>query len=392
MASMRSILSDGGFLGDNQDNVGWVHVGERKTICIVNETMAKVPEEFFEDTDLQTLAKTCRLLRRLCKDTLLWRSIHLRSKDRVNNLLFKFPQRPTRENLAASHILRGRCLERKLSEGQYVGGDGAVRAYEAFMRLQKEDTKKNLRKGLEDRPGMAAISAKNLIPEEASSPSGEPGCSPRLMPKVVVLKKAMTLDLLKKQLRTRISVEGLKESGLAKTHTVTNFNPSIHGKAVELDKKLCEIHLVSKLVRRPSASILEGMKVLQQSPSTAAWICPPIKDKLNFYEKLSVSPDGTSPMGISPDRQNGFWRMEGTTPSPERQNGFWKMEGTSPDRGSGFVRMDEEDEEEQVVPGPSWGEDASASSVMIPKPSAPIAISTKRSPLVHSFSAADVWS
>ncbi|KAJ3214570.1 hypothetical protein HDU67_001490 [Dinochytrium kinnereticum] len=276
---------------------------EIHTVCIVNEVMAKVPEEvwmfmlmFVDDVDLQTLSKTCRLLNRLTKDALLWRSVHLRNKGKVHTLLFKFPQRATRERLAVMNIMRGRCLERKLSEGQYVGGAAAVRAYEAYMRIQKESTMKAVTKGLEDRPPMNEMSLKNLLPQEVKTGNGERGsCSPRLIPKVLNLKKAMTLDSLKKQLRTRISVEGFRESGVAKTHTVTAYNPSIHSKAVELDKRLCEIHLVSKLVRRPSAGILESMKVLHTTPDTAVLICPSIKSKLDFFESLQTTPVGACP-------------------------------------------------------------------------------------------------
>ncbi|KAI8854259.1 hypothetical protein BC829DRAFT_380717 [Chytridium lagenaria] len=291
---------------DMDIDVGPLECKEIRTICYVNQDMAKIPEEvwmfmlmFVDDVDLLPLSRTCRFLNRLTKDAHLWRSIHRRNKLNLHTLI-NLPQRSTREHLAAMNVMRGRCLDRKLSEGQYVGGAAAVRAYESFMRLQKEGTRKAVMKGLEERPGVAQMSQKNLMPAETTINGGS--CSPRLVPKVVNLKKAMTLDSLKKQLRTRISVEGFKESGVAKTHTVTAYNPSIHSKAVELDKRLCEIHLVSKLVRRPSAGILESMKLLPTSPETAVLICPPIKSKLDFYEGLHSA----TTVAESPGRMDGM--------------------------------------------------------------------------------------
>ncbi|KAJ3102596.1 hypothetical protein HDU96_009585 [Phlyctochytrium bullatum] len=313
------------------EELGTVQISEIETVCYVNELMARVPEElwmfmlmFLDDVDLQNLGKTCRLLQRLTRDALLWKAMNVKNKGRLEVLLFKTPQRATREWLAQSNIMRGRCLERKLSEGQYIGGDSAVRAYEAFIKIQMEATKKAVSKGLEERPPVSEMSEKNLIPPEVTAHTGS--CSPRLIPKVIDLKKAMTLDSLKKQLRSRITVENFKELGVAKTHTVTTYNPTIHSKAVQLDKRLCEIHLVSKLIKRPSATLLESMNVLPPSPDNALWITPNVRSRhasATKYMEAAVSPSITEAVespkdaGISPDQLSATTAV---APSPDVSN------------------------------------------------------------------------
>ncbi|KAJ3190959.1 hypothetical protein HK101_008205 [Irineochytrium annulatum] len=271
--------------------------------------------QFLDDPDLRSLSRTCRALLRLSRDEVLWRAIHARNIRRVDALLFSHnPQRPSRVDLAATHIMRGRALERRLSEGDYIGGSAAVRAYEAFVGMEKRSTVKALVKGLGGRMGMEELARKGLIPQEVGR---EGACSPTLVHKVVTLRRQMRSDALTRQLRSRISAEVLREMGVAKSksHTVITYNPSLHPKAVELDRRLFEIKLVSKLVRRPSASILENMKVLPTNPATASMICPPIRSKVEYYEALMMIDDSSPPSSAASSPRGGNSPLLSSSPA-----------------------------------------------------------------------------
>ncbi|KAJ3306659.1 hypothetical protein HDU76_004771 [Blyttiomyces sp. JEL0837] len=296
---------DGCDAGDDKGNVvdGEELNDERKDIPQPSFAM-RLSEEiwmhilmFVEDTDLQTLTKVSRLHHRLTSDTLLWRHIHhTRNASRISSRLFKTPNRPTQGDLVRFNILKGMPgLLRRVERGEsFVWGIGGLRSYEAFKGVEWKVKVRILERGLVVRPNIGELSQRNLIPPEIATIPAQAQGSP-LLSRMRDLKKAMKRDSLKQQLRSRITAQDFKELGVAKTQTVITYNPTLLSKAVELEKRLAEVRLVSKLIRRPSAGILEGMKVLRNDSMTAVLICPSIKKKVDFFEKLGK--DGNSGSG-----------------------------------------------------------------------------------------------
>ncbi|KAI9357326.1 hypothetical protein DFJ73DRAFT_204290 [Zopfochytrium polystomum] len=227
------------------------------------------------------MRRCCKLLQRLTADTILWRHIlHSRNAARIQSLLFELPQRPTRMDLARANILRVLPgITRQLSDGAYIGEYTAVRSYEALRFIERRMAATRVERRLTLRPGIDEMRQRNLIPRYGQAlPSGT------ILVMVQSLNRAMKLDTLRRHLRSRISADALKERGVAKIQTVTSYNRALLPQAVLLEKRLLQSRLSSKLERRPSASTLEGMKVLRSDSSSALLICPPIRDKVQFFE------------------------------------------------------------------------------------------------------------
>ncbi|KAI8915426.1 hypothetical protein DFJ77DRAFT_510545 [Powellomyces hirtus] len=270
----------------------------------------ELPEElwsytltFVEDTDLQTLAKTNRLLRRLASDRILWTNyLTSRNRFRIASRLFAVPQRPSRKDLVAWNILRTTPF-RDITVA-YINGPARVAHWTAQENIRKFFIYTSLQKALNARPSLDDLAARNVIPpiavhvptaksrSDTEDTSGVLCCSPKLVPKALRLTKAIKEDKLKQSLRTRITVEDLWEKGLAKKHMVMkycSFNPTLLATQVELDKKLTTSRIYTNLNHRPSVGSLESMKVLRTDPTTALMLCPPIRLKVRYFEDLSTS-------------------------------------------------------------------------------------------------------
>ncbi|KAJ3074595.1 hypothetical protein HK102_005765 [Quaeritorhiza haematococci] len=297
---------------------------------LTDEVWLRIMEEI-EDTDLQTLTRVSHFFHRLATDLIFWRKHVFMSRNlsRIEDKLFHIPQRPDREWLVARNILRG-VMVRQIREGLYVNGPGIWRYYDRQVRLRHELVRNQVHRRLRRRPPLKELSERNLLPSELtildstfpeklesvsdaepeyerikptttantghgrtrtrSSSPPPPSCSPVLLPRLMKLRKAFCQDSLKRQLRGRLSQDDLRDSGVAKTHTVTKYcaqYPLLLATQLELSKRLIESQLVHKLERRPSVEKLEGAKVLMTGPDTAAMVCPGIKPKVRFYEELS---------------------------------------------------------------------------------------------------------
>ncbi|KXS10389.1 hypothetical protein M427DRAFT_482964 [Gonapodya prolifera JEL478] len=130
------------------------------------EVLVRVTE-FVEDTDLQTLRHCSRLFLPLCSDPHLWRK-HIYSRrhpPRLARLLHSLPQRPTRESLIAREILFAMCGVAAVARGEYIGGEGVTRQWEARRMLWWKLVGRKVDRALKRRPSVEEM--RNLVPVEA---------------------------------------------------------------------------------------------------------------------------------------------------------------------------------------------------------------------------------
>ncbi|KAG0040815.1 hypothetical protein BGZ82_008873 [Podila clonocystis] len=119
---------------------------------------------FVEDIDLQTLTITCKRLRGIAMDGPLRRHILLkRTPARLNSYL---STRPSRDTLATKNILRGIHIQQHIRQGQYIGGDTAVRSYNILCRLERQMVSIKISRKLRARPNWHELVERRLIPEE----------------------------------------------------------------------------------------------------------------------------------------------------------------------------------------------------------------------------------
>ncbi|KAG0021082.1 hypothetical protein BGZ81_009097, partial [Podila clonocystis] len=119
---------------------------------------------FVEDIDLQTLTITCKRLRSIAMDGPLRRHILLkRTPARLNSYL---STRPSRDTLATKNILRGIHIQQHIRQGQYIGGDTAVRSYNILCRLERQMVSIKISRKLRARPDWHELVERRLIPEE----------------------------------------------------------------------------------------------------------------------------------------------------------------------------------------------------------------------------------
>ncbi|KAF9379331.1 hypothetical protein CPC16_010805 [Podila verticillata] len=119
---------------------------------------------YVEDIDLQTLAITCKRLRGIAMDGPLRRHILLkRTPARLNSYL---STRPSRDTLANKNILRGIHVRQHIRQGQYIGGDTAVRSYNILCRLERQMVSIKISRKLRARPDWHELVERRLIPEE----------------------------------------------------------------------------------------------------------------------------------------------------------------------------------------------------------------------------------
>ncbi|KAF9370927.1 hypothetical protein CPB97_002369 [Podila verticillata] len=120
--------------------------------------------KYVEDIDLQTLAVTCKRLRGIAMDGPLRRHILLkRTPARLNSYL---STRPSRDTLATKNILRGIHIRQRIRQGQYIGGDTAVRSYNILCRLERQMVSIKISRKLRARPDWHELVERRLIPEE----------------------------------------------------------------------------------------------------------------------------------------------------------------------------------------------------------------------------------
>ncbi|KAG0340601.1 hypothetical protein BG000_011643 [Podila horticola] len=119
---------------------------------------------YVEDIDLQTLVITCKRLRGIAMDGPLRRHILLkRTPARLNSYL---SSRPSRDTLATKNILRGIHIQQHIRQGQYIGGDTAVRSYNILCRLERQMLSIKISRKLRARPDWHELVERRLIPEE----------------------------------------------------------------------------------------------------------------------------------------------------------------------------------------------------------------------------------
>ncbi|KAJ3161054.1 hypothetical protein HDU86_007673 [Geranomyces michiganensis] len=216
-----------------------------------SQDLPVLPEEiwshtltFVEDTDLQTLARTSRLLRRLASDRLLWHlHLHPRSAHRIANALI-LPQRPSRADLITANILRTTTPVRDLDHA-YINGPARVAQW-----MAQED-----------------------------------------------LRKFFVYRALKRALEGRMSFDELGDEGFSQKNTVRScsYNPVFLATQVSLEKKLTKSEIYKNLAHRPSVGSLESMKLLRTGPTTALMQCPPIRLKVRYFEDLGGTSSSSGP-------------------------------------------------------------------------------------------------
>ncbi|KAF9429930.1 hypothetical protein BGZ94_008969 [Podila epigama] len=121
-------------------------------------------QNYVEDVDLQTLTVTCKRLRSLAMDGPLRRHILLkRTPARLNSFL---SSRPSRDILATKNILRGMHIQQHIRQGQYIGGETAVRSYHVLCRLERQMVSIKIARKLRTRPEWHELVERGLMPEE----------------------------------------------------------------------------------------------------------------------------------------------------------------------------------------------------------------------------------
>ncbi|KAJ3184645.1 hypothetical protein HDU87_004048 [Geranomyces variabilis] len=199
---------------------------------------------FVEDLDLQTLARTSRMLRRLASDRLLWHlHLHPRSAHRIANALI-LPQRPSRADLITANILRTTTPIRDLDRA-YINGPARVAQW-----MAQED-----------------------------------------------LRKFFVYRALKRALEGRVTFDELGDEGFSQKNTVRScsYNPVFLATQVSLEKKLTKSEIFKNLAHRPSVGSLESMKLLRTGPTTALMQCPPIRLKVRYFEDLGGTHSSSGP-------------------------------------------------------------------------------------------------
>jgi hypothetical protein len=204
-------------------------------------------------------------------------------------------------------------LEFRLRRGEYLyDGLTSVLNYERAMRLEKEMKKRKINKTLRRRFKMlqevkekenlasggnvgGMREEQGLIQQIAGMAAMSSKSSMRLLPSLMRLEKSMKIDTLKRHLRFKLHHQHSNHQQQHFHHQspkttlnskISNLDPTLQPRAVILEHQFKKIQLRSKLVRRPSATALVGSKVLKDDAGTAVLICPSIKGKLAFFEKL----------------------------------------------------------------------------------------------------------
>lgn len=86
-----------------------------------------------------------------------------RTPARLNSYL---STRPSRDTLATKNILRGIHIQQHIRQGQYIGGDTAVRSYNILCRLERQMVSIKISRKLLSRPDWHELVERRLIPEE----------------------------------------------------------------------------------------------------------------------------------------------------------------------------------------------------------------------------------
>ncbi|RKP09496.1 hypothetical protein THASP1DRAFT_28720 [Thamnocephalis sphaerospora] len=122
-----------------------------------------------DETDLRTMLHASRQLRRLARDTLLWRYIRrIRVPYQLAALLTR-PSRPDRATLAQRNILRGLALDQGIRDGRYIGSIAQRSAYDAQQRIVSNMTRLHLKLRLRRRPSLQTLRERNLVPAEMAT-------------------------------------------------------------------------------------------------------------------------------------------------------------------------------------------------------------------------------
>ncbi|KAL5031983.1 spermidine resistance protein [Batrachochytrium dendrobatidis] len=214
---------------------------KRYCACTILSELA--PEEiwrymlqFVEDIDLHTLAKVCHTFRRFSADPVLWRRVVLHRNSFRLQLRFALPQRPSRIELASRGILRSssssQILARHIDEGRYVNGPLGVQNFRAGRAVERTFTRSALGRLLLARPDVDELCNRGVFSEDvaasfkASCPSkhnkyapSSPAVrviSPRLLPKMTVLRSALRRDKLKHSLQNRKSFQEIRDLNVTK--------------------------------------------------------------------------------------------------------------------------------------------------------------------------------
>ncbi|KAJ1558094.1 hypothetical protein HK405_014432, partial [Cladochytrium tenue] len=125
---------------------------------------------------------------------------------------------------------------------------------------------------------------------------GDPAALGPSMPRRIrSLALAMTRDAVGRALRGRLSADDFRARGMATTQRVApNMTPALVPRAVALARGLARARLRRLLAHRPPPAAVAVSSVLKPAASgpilsaaaaAAALVCPPIRDKLRFFER-----------------------------------------------------------------------------------------------------------
>ncbi|KAG0050553.1 hypothetical protein BGZ83_004676 [Gryganskiella cystojenkinii] len=250
-------------------------------------TLLDLPDEilchlltYAEDTDLQSLAITCKRLRSLTLDGPLRRHILLiRTPARLQSSL---SFRPSRDTLARQNILRGMHIHQHIREGHYIGGDISVRSYQVSCRLERQMLSLRISRKLKSRPDWSDLVDRGLIPEEMF-----------VQPEVSEVKEKWKVYQEQQKLKRRHSQHQQKEH---RQSLSSSSQETEHRKEEAMDIEQ-EPEPEPELIIAPAVHAINNTKVRffsdnmtltlpssPSSPSSMPYIPPPPEVQGNGYE------------------------------------------------------------------------------------------------------------
>ena len=255
-------------------------------------TFDRLPEELVlyillhcEDTDLQSMARVSKHMRKLASDMILWKKFRLvKNSHLLTSKLFR-KTRPDRTLLVQSHIMRGVNV-RQIESGQYVNGPSAQLMHQNQSRVEWLLRESVIRDRLSHRPQTTDLTSKNVMPNGIiMNTSGEAGTSisPLIASKAVDLKHALKQAVLSRQLRRRSHPQDINPNVMRGASTSSRVAPSLLAAKLGLERHFQERDLQQKIDRRPSVDMI-GSRLHVSPLEVAQLVCPSVKPKIKTFE------------------------------------------------------------------------------------------------------------
>ena len=219
---------------------------------------------------------------RITSDLTFWQTV-MRSKNsaKVDSLLFTSnPQRPKREDLISLGVIQGMPgISRVVANGGYLGGHIVQWGFIAHRELQKYFIVSLVQRCLTFRPTLGELKRKLLIPPEVKDQSAE------VLEKSLKLKRRLRKDKLERKLKIRRSWDDLRDRGILKSPKTTHA--LLFPTSQLLTTAITKQNLLAQLQQRKS--VVNVMVLLHEDASTASMICPSVRPKIRYFEKISIA-------------------------------------------------------------------------------------------------------